>query len=122
MIYDDQVRLSAPRRKTHELRGSAGQSDDRRPRSPLGNPISVDRTKARKAIVRRFGRYEPTRADVRPSSAAIDSDRNRFPRGVADWFASRCKAEFSMGLHDPVASAVARARHFFVRQRGGLTS
>ncbi len=34
----------ALRTKTHGFRGNADQSDDRHPRSPLGNPASVDQT------------------------------------------------------------------------------
>jgi len=39
--------VRALRTKTHGFRGNADQSDNRRPRSPLGNPASVDPTEAR---------------------------------------------------------------------------
>src|SRR5438094_9401463 len=38
--------MRALRTKTHGFRGNADQTDSRRPRSPLGNPASVDPTDA----------------------------------------------------------------------------
>lgn len=64
--------VCALRTKTHGLRGNADQSDNRRPRSPLGNPASVDVTDARcaDATIRRFGRSDRRAPPERLSSPA----------------------------------------------------
>jgi hypothetical protein len=52
--------VRALRMKTHGFRGNADQSDNRRPRSPLGNPASVDQTSIR-----------PTRAAIADSGYCL---------------------------------------------------